>query len=125
MITHDAIGALVVSRLAIRSGMLMSQYASYPTIAIRAEAVNDLPNVVQQRRVIQTAAGRTAVNPGLRTFQQCHEMTARHAKGRTYQSHRSSPGNNGERASHFFALAKFTASLRISFSSVLRPSAAS
>ena len=84
MIPHDTIDALVVSRSSIRSGMLMAQYTPYPTIAVRAEAVNDLPNVFQERRVIGTAACRAAVNPVVRTFEQCHEMTARHAKGRLW-----------------------------------------
>ena len=101
MVPHDPIDSFVVGRLSVRPGMLMSQYAPYPTIAIRAESVNDLPNVFRQCGVIGTAACHAAVSPVARTVYQCHEMAARHAKGGRHQSHWSSPGNNGERAIHF------------------------
>jgi len=40
-------------------------------------------------------------------------MDARYTEGRAHGSQCSSPGNAGERATQFFALAKSTASLRI------------
>ena len=125
MIANDAIDLLVVNRSSIWSGMLMSHYVPHSAKAIRAEAVNELPNVFQQRCVIRTAASLATVNLVVRTFQQRHELTARNAKGRTYRSHRSSPVNSGECAIYFYALAKSTDAFRMSFSSVLRPDAAS
>ena len=54
-----------------------------------------------------------------------YNVAARYAKNRADNSYCSSPGNKGDRAIHFQAFPYSTASLRISFSRVLRPSAAS
>jgi len=52
-------------------------------------------------------------------------MSARHTKNRADNSYCSSPGSKGDRAIYFRALPYSKVSLRISFSSVLRPIAPS
>lgn len=60
-----------------------------------------------------------------RAMQTIRDISARHTKSRADLSHCSPPDNKGDRAINFRLLPHSTTSLRISFSSVVRPKAAS
>src|SRR5690606_14767109 len=125
VIAHHAIHPLVIDAVAPALNAVMAQNGPNTTIAVGGLFTNNLPHIVQQLSIFSVGRRVATINPVGGTTQQSGHMAARHTKNRADLSHCSSPGNKGDRAIHFRLLPYSTASFRISFSSVLRPKAAS
>ncbi len=107
VILHDPVNPFVIRLLAIER-----QHRPYSSITISGTIPSNLLDRLQQFSIVDV-------------IMSLHHMTALYTKGRAHGPYFSSPENVCEPAIHFLVLAKSTASLRISFSSVLGPRAAS
>ncbi len=117
VISHDAMNPVI--------NALITQDTPYATIPVGAEIFNNCTDVSKHRRVVRFRRRPPSVRPRGLSICKSRDMAARYTKNRADNSYCSSPGSKGDRAIHFRALPYSTASLRISFSRVLRPKAPS
>ena len=120
LVAHDTVDTLVIDLVSIDT-----QSRPNTPVTIGGSLLHHISNGLSDLGVISLGRRLSAIDPVQCPVLLGHNVTARQTKRCAHSPHCSSPGNTGERAIHFFALAKSTASLRISFSKVLRPSAPS
>jgi hypothetical protein len=118
--SHHSVPPLMVCLPAIQL-----QHRPRASAAITGTIPGNVLDRLEQLSIIRPDRHFTPILPIFRSIQPLQQMAVRYTKGRAHSTYCSPPGRAGERAIHFFTLAKSTASLRISFYSVLCPSAAS
>ena len=123
--SHHAVNTFVVHHSWAPIDTLKLQNRPHTAITVGGQVFGNSNDVTQQLAVIRPGRRLSTVNPISFSGSQSGHVPTRNAKDETDLSYWSSPGNKGECATHFRLLPYSTASLRISFSSVLRPSAAS
>jgi hypothetical protein len=119
VIPHDPVNALIVSGPDVEP-----QHRPYAAIAITGAIPGSIFDRLEQFFGVRPGGRFAPILPLLRPIQSFPHKIARCTKARAHGSYCAYPKNTGERANQFFDLAKSTAFLRVSFSSILRLSAA-
>lgn len=125
VVSHHAVNMFVVHHSWAAIDTLKLQNLPHTAITVSGQVFGNGGDVTQQLVAIKPRRRLSTVSPVSFSGSQSGHVTERNAKGETDLFYWLSPGNMGEFAIHFRLLPYSTASLRISFSSVLRPSAAS
>ncbi|MCY1238106.1 hypothetical protein D9M72_508250 [compost metagenome] len=121
VLTHDPIDPFHVDWRCTVALAFPTQYTPDPAIAIAGQMRDRIANLLDQPCIVGLP-GAAPILPICRTSQLLCHIRARYTENFADPLHRSSPGNEGERAIHFRDFITSTASRRISFSMVFLPS---
>jgi len=111
VISHDPIDPLAVNRKAPLGAARIADHPPDTDIAVAGPTCNDRLDLAHDLGIgCRALSGSPAIAPIRGPGAHRHNVAARNAKSLTDRLDYPSSGNAGERASHFFALAKSTAS---------------
>src|SRR5207248_816335 len=122
IVAHHPIDALVIDPCSAFGGAPAIHHRPRAPIAIRRKRSHFVRDFSHELRIIARSAVSALISPLARSTGPYVHVGARYTQDVADGFHRSSPGNKGERASHFRSRVTSTASLRISASSVFLPS---
>src|SRR5439155_5515750 len=122
IITHHAVDPLVIHPRSPFGVAQAIHHGPRASIAIRRKRSHFVRDLSHERVIISRSAVTALIGPGARSKGPYMHIGARYTQDVADGFHRSSPGNKGERASHFRSRATSIASFRISASSVFLPS---
>jgi hypothetical protein len=121
VISHQSINPCGAHAVNSVFNTLITQSAPDTPIPIGAEIFNQYADISKHRRVLRFRRRPSSIHPRGLSFCKSRHLAARYIKNRADNSYCSSLESKGDRAIFFRALPYSTASLRISFSNVLRP----